>query len=161
MLLRGELATLVREEKQNLSEERRRFGGQALAETALVIPFLLLLTFGVVGIGRMTQTQMAVSAVAREAARTGALADTADAAKTRGEQRGYDVGTGYKLTSPPLKVTVDKGNFHRCGSVTAHVSYVVNLRDLPMLNWVNTTLSSDHTEPVDGYRNDLTGLCTP
>ena len=45
MLLRGELATLVREEKQNLSEERRRFGGQALAETALVIPFLLLLTF--------------------------------------------------------------------------------------------------------------------
>ena len=131
---------------------RRR--AQALVETALVIPFLLAMTFGVVGIGRITQTQMAVSAVAREAARAGALAYTADQAQQQGEQRGYDVGAGYKLSRPPLVVHVDNGNFQRCGTVTAHVQYVVDLHNLPLLSWASPTLKSDHTEPVDGYRSD-------
>src|SRR5207249_11812615 len=53
----------------------RRSRGQALVETALVIPMLLLLALGVVGVGRVVQAQLAVSAAAREAARAGALAD--------------------------------------------------------------------------------------
>ena len=143
--------------KQNWARPR----GQALVETALVIPFLLVMSFGVVGIGRMTQAQMAVSAVAREAARAGALADTADQAQTQGTQRGYDVGAGYNLSKPALFVFVDPKKFGRCGSVTAQVSYQLNLHDLPMLGWATFTLKSDHTEPVDGFRTDpnLTGAC--
>ncbi len=139
----------------------RRARAQALAETALVIPFLLFMSFAVVGIGRMTQAQMAVSAVAREAARAGALADTGGAAQTQGTQRGYDVGAGYNMSKPALIVVVDPGNFRRCGSVTAHVTYKLNLHDLPMLSWATANLKADHTEPVDGYRNDVTpnGAC--
>ena len=43
---------------------------------ALVVPLLLLLAFGVVGVGRVGQARLGVSAVAREAARAAALADS-------------------------------------------------------------------------------------
>jgi Flp pilus assembly protein TadG len=128
-------------------------------ETALVLPFLLFLAFGVVGIGRITQAQMAVSAVAREAARTGALADNAGDATQQGVQRGYEVAAGYQIAAAALDVKVDNAQFRRCGSVTAHITYDVNLKDLPLLGWVHKQLKADHTEPVDGYRGNLTGTC--
>src|SRR5260370_25466508 len=49
--------------------------GQSLVETALAMPLLLLIGFGVVGAGRVIQVRMGVHAVAREAARAAALAD--------------------------------------------------------------------------------------
>lgn len=130
--------------------------GQALVETALVVPLLLVITLGVVGIGRLTQTQMAVSAVAREAARSGALQDNQRDAHDIGVQRGYDVGQGYNLRRPPLKVDVDASKFGRCGSVTASVSYPLDLSDLPLIGVAQFTLQSSHTEPVDGYRSQVT-----
>lgn len=51
------------------SSLRRPREGQALLETALALPVLLVLVFGVVGAGRLTEAKMEVSAVAREAAR--------------------------------------------------------------------------------------------
>ena len=50
-------------------KERPVSRGEALLETALVLPLLLLLAFGVVGAGRVTQARLGVSAASREAAR--------------------------------------------------------------------------------------------
>ena len=49
--------------------------GQALVEVAFVVVLVLLpMVFGLTALGRVLHSQMAVTAVAREAARTGALA---------------------------------------------------------------------------------------
>lgn len=124
-------------------------------ETALVIPVLMVMILGVVGLGQLTHAQMAVSAVAREAARSAALADTSAQAQAAGEARGYDVGKSYNLVRPALEVHVDPRQFGRCGSVTAHVIYPVTFKDTPFLSWTRITVHSDDTEPVDGYRSQL------
>ncbi len=127
--------------------------GQALVETALVIPMLLLLAFGVVGVGRVTQGQMGVSAVAREAARAAALADTVGDASTRGLARGQEVATGYRLTNGSLRLTIDPGGLARGATVRATARYDVALDDLPLLGWVHVPLSSVHLERTDLYRS--------
>src|SRR5690348_4434115 len=86
--------------------------GQALVELALVIPLLLLLTFGVVAVGRMIQAQMGVSAVVREAARVGASHLSA----SDGLERGQVVASGYGLSNGSLALTVG-GDFRRGGQV--------------------------------------------
>jgi hypothetical protein len=120
---------------------------------------LLFMVFGVIGLGRMTQTQMAVSAVAREAARTAALANTPGDARSSGADRGYAVGDGYHLSHPPLVVDVNASSFGRCGSVSVHATYPLDFSDLPLLGWARLSLQSTHSEPVDGYRSHLTGAC--
>jgi hypothetical protein len=132
-----------------------------LVETALVIPMLLVMVLGVVGLGTLTHAQMAVSAVAREAARTGAMADTARDAHDQGVQRGYEVGAGYHLSRPPLDVQVDNTHFQRCGSVSARATYTYDFKNAPLLSWAHFKLQSNHTEPIDGYRDQLApnGAC--
>src|SRR5205823_10613424 len=95
----------------------RREPGQALIETALVVPILLLLALGVVGVGRVLQAQLAVSAVSREAARAAAVADTATAAESQGHSRGDEVAEGYGLTRGALVLSIDPGSFQRGGRV--------------------------------------------
>src|SRR5436309_15437776 len=48
----------------------RARAGQSIVEVALVLPILLLLTFGVIGVSRVAQAKMAVISAAREAARS-------------------------------------------------------------------------------------------
>ncbi len=127
--------------------------GQALVETALVVPMLLLLAFGVVGIGRLVQAQMGVSAVAREAARAAALADEPVQATLDGLARGEEVATGYRLTNGSLGISIDSGSLVRGGQVRAGVSYEVALDDLPLLGWARFSVSSDHLERTDPYRS--------
>jgi hypothetical protein len=131
-----------------------------MVEMSLVMVVILFpMVVGMVGLGRILQTQMAVSAVAREAARSGALVDKKTDVEPTGETHGYDVGKGYRLTNPPLAVHVDPSNFQRCGSVAAHVTYDLTFGDLPMLGWAHMQLKADHVEPVDGFRSGLPGQC--
>jgi hypothetical protein len=58
-----------------MTRERRRTAGQALVEFALVIPFFLLLLFGIIDLGRLVYAANAVSNGAREAARAGSVAN--------------------------------------------------------------------------------------
>ena len=51
----------------------RRERGQALVETALAIPVLLAMVWGVMGFGRLYTAQLAITNAAREGARLGAL----------------------------------------------------------------------------------------
>lgn len=54
---------------------RQRPRGQALVEFALVVPFFLLLLFGIIDLGRLVYAANAVSNGAREAARAGSVAN--------------------------------------------------------------------------------------
>lgn len=135
--------------------------GQAIVETALVLPLLLMLAFGVVAAGRVVQAQAGVSAVAREAARAAALASSPGAAAERGRARALDVAEGYRLANGSLRVVVDPGPLARGGQVRAEARYDVGLEDLPLLGWVRVPLISTHVEPVDPYRSRWPGGGTP
>jgi Flp pilus assembly protein TadG len=125
--------------------------GQALVETALVVPLLLTLVFGVVGIGRAVQAQLGVLAVAREAALSASLANSLPEAGARGMERGQAVAAGYGLTNGTLSLSVDPGDFARGGAVAAWARYEVRLDDLPLLGWVRFSAESRHTERIDPY----------
>jgi hypothetical protein len=127
--------------------------GQALVETALVLPVLLLLAFGVVGATRLTQARMEVSAVAREAARAAALTDDAAEATSRGLARGHDVAAGYGLANGSLEVMLEPGSFERGAPVRATARYEVALGDLPLLGWARVSIAREHVERTDLYRS--------
>lgn len=132
---------------------RKNERGQALVELALVIPVLLLLAFGVIAAGRVTEAQMGVSAVSREAARAAALANDPGAAASQGMARGQQVATGYQLADGSLQLAVNAGGFARGGTVQASAHYTVSLADLPLLGWAHMTVGSTHLERVDLYRS--------
>ena len=131
--------------------------GQALVEVALVVPLLLVLAFGVVGVGRVVHAQMGVAGVAREAARAGALADTAAEALALGSARGRDVAAGYQLSNGSFQLAVDPGSFARGGQVRAVARYEVALDDLPLLGWARVPLTSTHVERIELYRSRWSG----
>jgi Flp pilus assembly protein TadG len=137
---------------------RCRFGlagsqGQALVEAALVLPLLLILALGVVGVGRVVQAQIAVHAVSRETARAAAQANSASEAVSRGVARGQVVASGYQLTNGSLQLSVDPGPFARGGQVLVVTRYEVALGDLPLLGWLGVSVTSQHTERIDPYRS--------
>ena len=132
---------------------RRRQRGAALIETALVLPVVLLLVFGVIGLGRITQARIGVSGVAREAARAAALANSGSEASSQGMARAQEVAAGYRLTDGSLKVTVDPGTFDRGGQVQASAEYDVQLKDLPLMQWTTVHVSAHAAERVDLYRS--------
>ena len=72
---------------------------QALVELALVLPVVLLLVFGTIGVSRYVQTSVAVIAVAHEAARAGALARSPSDAVDRMRQRAASVAPGPRTHS--------------------------------------------------------------
>ena len=134
---------------------RTRFGerGQALVEAALVIPILLSLVFGVVAVGRVVQAELGVVAVAREAAKAAAVAETPSEALAQGSARGQETANGYNLTNGSFGLSVDAGAFERGGQIRASAHYQVSLHDLPLLGWVTVPLQSSHVERVDLYRS--------
>lgn len=131
--------------------------GSALVETALVVPLLLTLALGLVGVARVTQAQMGVSAVAREAARAGALASTPDDALLRGTDRCREVADGYGLRNGTLHCAVDPAGLVRGGVVRAAASYEVALDDLPLMGWIRVAVASSQVEVVDPYRSRWPG----
>ena len=128
-------------------------GGNALVETALVAPLLLMLAFGVVGVSRVTRAELGVSAVAQEAARVGALAGGPAEARTRALARGQEIAANYGLANGSLRLVVDPGGFNRGGEVRASAAYDVRLDDLPLLGWITVPVRSTHVELIDLYRS--------
>ena len=127
--------------------------GQALIETALVLPVLLLLVFGLVAVGRLTLARSSVSAVAREAARAAAGASSGPEAVARGLDRGRAVAEGYGLSPAALELEVDAEGFGRGGWVQARVRYTVRLSDLPILGWTALRLEGTDRERVERYQS--------
>jgi Flp pilus assembly protein TadG len=123
-------------------------------ETALVLPLLLLPpALGVVGVGRVVQAQMGVSAATREAARAASLADSPAEASARGLRRAQEVATGYALRNGSLDLQIEPGTLARGAPVRAAARYEVRMDDLPLLGWITFTVRSDHLERTDAYRS--------
>jgi len=127
--------------------------GQAFVEAALVIPVLLLLAFGVVMAGRVSHAKIAVQAAAREASRTLATASSEQAGLADAFATARSVAQGYDLSQDRLTVDVESNGFQRGGTASAEVTYQVPLADLPLLNRLEVTVSSSHSERIDLYRS--------
>lgn len=127
--------------------------GSALIESALVIPAVLAIAFGVVMAGRVAHAQIGVQAVAREAGRTLASAPSASEGLADAQSRAFAVADGHGLAADRLGVALDAGGFERGGMVRAQVSYRVGLGDLPLFGRIEVTVSSSHEERVELYRS--------
>jgi Flp pilus assembly protein TadG len=132
--------------------------GQALVEAALVLPVLLVLVFGVVMAGRVVHAKIAVQAAAREASRTLATAPSEEQGLTDANDAARSAADGYGLSANGLSVDLQSNGFARGGTVSASVSYDVGLSGLPLLDAVDITVSSSHSEQVDPYRSRETVL---
>ncbi len=122
-----------------------------MLELAGALPVLVLLIYGVVGVQRVLETRIELSAVVREAARSGAQAPTPSEALRAGKERGRQVAEAYGTT--PDYLTLDVRSFRPGGSVTAEAGYTVSFRDLPGLGWAGVELHGSQTEPVERYRS--------
>ena len=131
---------------------RGRQGAQAPVELALILPVVLLLVFGLLGAARVTTTLLSVGAVAREAARAGALGASPADAWQRGMHRGQLVAAEGGLRAGDLELEVDASAFGPAGEVRARVGYVVSLVDVPLLYLGRVRLERTHREPVGTYR---------
>ena len=60
---------------------------------------------------------------------------------------------GYGLSADGLSVDLESNGFQRGGTVSASVSYDVGLGGLPLIDAVDITVSSSHSEQVDPYRS--------
>ena len=148
----------------SLSLGLRRSGlerASALVEAAVLMPVLMVMVYGLVGVSKLEQAVTAVSAVSREAARSAALADNASQAAANGQARGQQVADGYGLNNGSLDLVVDAGSFDRGGTVTAQASYKVDLSHLPIPGWGTFTISRQHAERIDMYRSRWTVVPTP
>jgi hypothetical protein len=128
--------------------------GQGLVEAALVLPVLLLLVFAVLAVHRVAQGQFGVSAVARESAATGALADTPAEAYLVATRRGLEVAEGYRLTNGSLRLEIVPPPRGRGGEVVATARYELDFADLPLVSrWARLTISSTHMVPIEPFRS--------
>jgi Flp pilus assembly protein TadG len=146
---------------------RRR--AQAVVEAALVLPLLITLVFGAIGVGRVVQARMALDAATREAARTTAVATmprvgahdqrARDDAEAAGKAQGVQVAQGNGLRNAEISVNAE--GFGPGSWVVAHGTYTVSEVDLPFMRQVFASvlhgrgieLQSYHLERIDRYRS--------
>jgi Flp pilus assembly protein TadG len=126
--------------------------GSAPTEVALVAPVLIVLMLFVVFVGRLTSTQLDVTAVARDAARAASLRATpaqASADATRTAETGLaDRGVECRQ----LSVDVDTEHLAPGGYVVVSVSCTADLSELAVLRVPGSrTISGTAREVVDTY----------
>ncbi len=129
----------------------RARSGHSVLELAGALPLLVLLIYGVVGVQRVLEARMELSAVVREASRSGAQAPTPAEAIHVGKERGLQVAEAYGTV--PDDLSLDVRRFRPGGSVTAEAVYTVSFGDLPGLGWAGVELRGSQTEPVERYRS--------
>lgn len=149
-----------RKDRGGRSNESRGRGqrGQALVETALVLPVLLVFVFGVVFVGRVVHAHVAVQATVRETCRALATAPSEASGLAAARERGSAVAAGYGLAPERLELVVDGGGFARGGTATARASYRVAVADLPLVDRIEVTVRATHREPIDRYRSREGGV---
>jgi hypothetical protein len=148
-----------------------RLPAQALVEAAIVVPLLLLLAFGGVGIGRLVQARMGLDAATREAARAAVLSpmpivrphgtEAQQHAEEQGRAQGERVAQGYGLTD--ARFLVQAPAFGPGSWVTAEGTYTVSEVDLPfmrnvfaaILNGRGIQIHARQVERVDAHRSLL------
>lgn len=127
--------------------------GQALLEVALVVPVVLLLVVGIVGLGRVQGTRNGLDVAAREAARAAAQGRNGGDAVASGLARGRELAFSHGLTNGSFALTVDARGLAPGDVVRTSASYEVRFGDLPLLGWANVTLRASGQEAIDQYRS--------
>jgi Flp pilus assembly protein TadG len=102
--------------------KRDRERGQAVIETALVLPVILAMILGVFSLGSLFSTQLIVTNASREGARLGALGRPES--RVRDTVKGYLAQSGLK-EQPQIAVTTLKSADG--DSVNVDVTYPVQL----------------------------------
>ncbi|MNX84086.1 TadE-like protein [compost metagenome] len=109
----------------------RNESGQALVETALVLPVILAMVLGIFGFGHLFNAQLVITNASREGARIGALGRSDTNIKAAVAK--YLSGAG--LTDPGTVVTISKAPGADGADVTVNVSYpfktALNLPGVP------------------------------
>jgi Flp pilus assembly protein TadG len=131
---RGTLSSSARVRARLARGDRRREGGQALAEFGLVVAMILFLAMGVFDLGRAFDAQVSVT----QAARDGARAGMAPRIVTDGERQTVAAAAANSVR-PGASVTVS-GCFAETFTVT--VSFTLNAIT-PMMG--NFTISESMT----------------
>ena len=126
---------------------RERKAGTAL-EMALVSPFLVILTVGIIDFGRMMWASTTVEHVAREAARYAALhgeGTKVEATVATTQTYATDRATGLKPTDLKVNVTYLGGSNASGSSVTVDITYDFNLVLSEILGFDAIELDSSST----------------
>jgi len=88
-------------------EQRPPDAGTAAVELALVLPFVLLLVFGVIDFGRMLNAQITITQAAREGARWAALGQPGVPARVAASAPALTPAPGAAVTACPANAPVD------------------------------------------------------
>ena len=132
---------------------RRRTGGAAALELALLAPvFLMLLDFAVLG-GRLVESQSQVDDAAHAAARAASLQRTVTGATIAARTVVDDTLPQRGAACNALDVQVDTAAFHPGGVVSVTVRCGVALSDLSWLPLpASRSIEGTATSAIDAYR---------
>jgi Flp pilus assembly protein TadG len=134
----------------------RRQAGQALLEFALIVPLLVGVAVGTIGIGRLLWCEQVVGALASDAARAGALGSSSSDARERANARATQMAEDAQLRMDQLRVSVDTTEFGRGGWVEVDATYA-----LLTPTWIGPdqlqaiTVQASAREPVDRFRSGV------
>jgi Flp pilus assembly protein TadG len=101
--------------------------GQALIEFLMVLPILLLLLLGLVGVGQVLLASYTVNQAARVGAHQGALAGGMTAAASSAARDVIDSGAGTEATNAIIAVSCTRTPCRRYDPITVRVSYAGEL----------------------------------
>lgn len=93
--------------------------GQALVETALVLPVILAMLLGIFGFGRIFNAQLVITNASREGARLGALGRS----DTKIKESVVKYLAGAALSDPATQVLVERSTSLDGAEVTVRLSY--------------------------------------
>lgn len=133
---------------------RRDEEGTAALELALLVPVFVMFIFVAVGLGRLGLARGNIDGAARDAARAGSQARSADDAVAAAAAAADDSLAANRLTCAERAVNVDTGQFRPGGFVRVDLSCRVTMSDLVGM-WTPgaSTMSARAVAVVDTYRS--------
>ena len=137
-----------------MTRDLRSERGASPASVVIVIGIVLVFAELIVMGGRMAAAHAEVTGAAREAARSGSVAQTAssvDGLARTTALANVDQNAPHCISAT---VSTNSSNFRAGGSVTVTVRCRVHLSDLSLLSlpWGSRTIEADATEVVEFFR---------
>jgi Flp pilus assembly protein TadG len=128
--------------------------GNAVIETVLVVPVLIVVLCFVVFVGRLTAADNDITAAAKSAARAASL-ETNPYAPEKAARAAADASLhDSHVDCSSLAVTIDASNFQPGGSVRAEVTCTVSLASISELAVPGSkTLTRSAVEVIDRFRS--------
>lgn len=131
--------------------------GALSLEAMILLPALLLVLLLVIALGRISSSDNAVDAAARNAARAASLERSAGAARSAGQNVAHQVLSRQGLQCTATSVSISTDGFTapigEPATTAATVRCTVRLSDIGLPGLPGSkTLTSTFTSPLDSYR---------